>query len=96
MDLHPSLMSTVALIKRAFPEGVTEADYLPLLTVLYPHMSDRALAMVVGHFVGQDYPLVLNDIYGVGGGSKPASPDAAASVQGRLVAAGLEEWIQEE
>ncbi|MBN8470265.1 DUF3349 domain-containing protein [Corallococcus exiguus] len=89
-------MSTVALIKRAFPEGVTEADYLPLLTVLYPHMSDRALAMVVGHFVGQDYPLVLNDIYGVGGGFKPASPDAVAAVQARLVAAGLEEWIQEE
>ncbi|MBZ4377081.1 DUF3349 domain-containing protein [Corallococcus interemptor] len=96
MDLHPSLMSTVALIKRAFPEGVTEADYLPLLTVLYPHMSDRNLAMVVGHFVGQAYPLVLNDIYGVGGGSKPASPDGVAAVQGRLVAAGLEEWIKEE
>ncbi|RKH27598.1 DUF3349 domain-containing protein [Corallococcus sp. CA041A] len=96
MDLHPSLERTAALIRRAFPDGVTEADYLPLLTVLYPHMSDRALARVVGHFVGQDYPLVLNDIYGVGGGSQPASPDAVAAVQARLVAAGLEEWIKEE
>ncbi|WP_158626601.1 DUF3349 domain-containing protein [Corallococcus interemptor] len=89
-------MSTVALIKRAFPDGVIEADYLALLTVLYPHMSDRALAKVVGHLIGQDYPLVMNDIWGVGGGSKPAPPDAVAAVQARLVTAGLEEWIKEE
>ncbi|GMU00777.1 hypothetical protein KH5H1_48970 [Corallococcus caeni] len=96
MSLPPSLESTASLVHRAFPEGVTEADYLPLLTVLYPHMSDRGLAMVVGHFVGQDYPLVLNDIYGVGGGYAAASPDAVAAVQARLVAAGLEEWIKED
>ncbi|NOK36257.1 DUF3349 domain-containing protein [Corallococcus exercitus] len=95
MSLPPNLESTADLVRRAFPEGVTEADYLPLLTALYPHMSDRSLAMVVGHFVGQDYPLVLNDIYGVGGGYTSASPDAVAAVQARLVAAGLEEWLKE-
>lgn len=69
-------------------------DYWPLLVVLYPYMSDRALARVVSHFVGQDYGLVLNDVFGVNAKSLPSSEVDA--VRARLLAAGLDEWDKEE
>ncbi|RKH01822.1 DUF3349 domain-containing protein [Corallococcus carmarthensis] len=69
-------------------------DYWPLLAALYPYMSDRALARVVSHFVGLDYELVLNDIFGVNRKELPSA--AVDAVRARLVAAGLEEWNKAE
>ncbi|RKG64686.1 DUF3349 domain-containing protein [Corallococcus exercitus] len=94
MAIPPNLEGTARLVERAFPEGVTKDDYWPLLAVLYPYMSERALARVVGHFVGQPYELVLNDIYGVNAKTLPS--DRVDAVRARLVAAGLDEWDREE
>ena len=53
------------LIQRAFPDGIKEKWYLPLLTILEPEFSDRNLASVIATVSGKEYPQVLNDIYKV-------------------------------
>ncbi|WP_216627569.1 DUF3349 domain-containing protein [Corallococcus exercitus] len=85
---------TLAMLGRAFPEGVSEADYRPLLAVLYPYFSDRNLADVVSRFTGRAYGLVLNDVYGVQ--STKLTADAVASIHARLVVAGLDAWSKED
>jgi hypothetical protein len=60
------LASTYQLIQCAFPHGIDNQMYFPLLRILYEHMSDRNLAQVISEYSGKDYYGVLNDIYGVG------------------------------
>ncbi|NNB96357.1 DUF3349 domain-containing protein [Corallococcus exiguus] len=84
----------MGLVERAFPGGVAKDDYWPLLIVLSPYMSDRGMAMVVGHFVGRAYEIVLNDIYGID--EQSPSPAALEAVRAKLVAAGLADWIKAE
>ena len=89
--IAPYLLSTYKLIERAFPEGVKEEDYRPLLVLLYEQMSDRNLAEVVAHYTGKDYHIVLNDVYGVQSMDVPIS-----KVKERLLACGYDDWLQEE
>lgn len=59
------LVSTYQLLQCAFPQGIEEQEYLPLLSILYEEMSDRSLAQVISEFIGKEYPAVLNDVYRV-------------------------------
>ncbi|WP_140800158.1 DUF3349 domain-containing protein [Myxococcus xanthus] len=91
MSIPSHLVSTASLISRAFPNGITEASYLPLLAVLYPHMADEHLVEVVSQLTGLDRGVVLNDVYAAGAGVGLA-PDSVAAVRARLVSAGLGKW----
>ena len=91
MNIPAHLRSTANLISRAFPDGIPETGYLPLLAVLYPHMADENLAEVVSLHTGRDRGVVLNDVYAAGAGVSPA-PDAVASVHARLVSTGMSQW----
>ncbi|WAM25721.1 MULTISPECIES: DUF3349 domain-containing protein [Myxococcus] len=91
MDIPSHLESTASLILSAFPEGIPEADYLPLLAVLYPHMADENLVEVVSLLTGHDRGVVLNDVYAAGA-DVGLDPDAVAAVRARLVSAGLGKW----
>ncbi len=91
MTVPAHLVSTAALITKTFPEGVPEADYLPLLAVLYPHMADENLVEVVSLLTGRERGAVLNDVYAAGAGAG-LRPDAVEAVRARLVAAGLDQW----
>ncbi|WP_426755275.1 hypothetical protein [Myxococcus sp. Y35] len=95
MNIPPHLMSSTNLIGRAFPDGVSEADYLPLLAVLYPHMADENLAEVVSLLTGRDRGVVLNNVYAAGAGLG-LNPAAVAAVRTRLASAGLDEWALED
>ncbi|NOJ53403.1 DUF3349 domain-containing protein [Myxococcus xanthus] len=68
MNIPSHLVSTTSLISRAFPDGIPETGYLPLLAVLYPHMVDEQLVEVVGLFTGCARGVVLNDVYAAGPG----------------------------
>jgi hypothetical protein len=56
------LASTYQLIQAAFPQGVTEPEYFPLLEILHAEMSDRTLAQVIADCFGREYHIVLNDL----------------------------------
>jgi hypothetical protein len=86
------LTTTYQLIQCAFPQGIGEQVYLPLLSLLYEEMSDRTLAQVIAEYTGKDYHGVLNDIYRAGSGVKD-STEMIDAVKQRLVSCGYEKWL---
>lgn len=89
------LRSTLAMLKAAFPNGLSEEEYFPLIHYLYEGMSDRQLAQVVSLLVGkEDYLTTLNDVYKVH--SLDGSLKSNKSVYDKLVANGYEEWLEEQ
>jgi hypothetical protein len=92
MALPESLERVFSVLRRAYPEGVPESDYLPLLVFLWDEMSKRALARVVAELTGRDPDGVYHDAHAATSGRPPAESDVARV--GRL----LEEkgWEHEE
>lgn len=93
--IPPHLDSTWGLLKRAFPDGILDADYFAVLEHLYPHMADGNIVIVVAEFTGREVGIVLNDVLGVGSGGR-VDAEARASVGDRLRQAGFEEWVTED
>ena len=66
MDNVPiHLRSTVVLLKKSFPTGLEENEYLAVIQLLYDYMSDRNLAEVLAFVTGKPYESCYNDICGV-------------------------------
>ena len=53
---------TYILLNSAFPGGVPEPFYLPLLFVLYEEMSNRSISRVISFVTDKEYSEVYNDI----------------------------------
>ena len=92
------LSSTYQLLQRAFPQGVDERFYWPLLSILQQQMSDRNLAEVIAELTGRDYHAVLNDVYRVAAAmhhpiQPPVSPELIQSVQQKLTSCGYAQWL---
>lgn len=80
------------MITAAYPQGVPEEDYFPLLALLKRHMSVRNTAEAVSSAFSMDYFMVLNDAYGPGG-----DPADIERVRDKLQqGGGYEEWEQED
>jgi hypothetical protein len=63
-SLTPELRNTAIMVREAFPAGVPESAYQPLLALLYEGMSMRAVAQVVACYTGKPYPVVYNEVLG--------------------------------
>lgn len=91
------LVSTYQLLECAFPQGIAEQEYLPLLSILYEQMSDRSLAQVIAEFTGREYHAVLNDVYRVG--ATKTFPfeveEILNSVKQKLIGCDYEKWLIE-
>ena len=55
------LQPTYELLECAFPDGISDDEYFPLLAILHPEMSFRTLAEVLSHLTDKPYIEVLND-----------------------------------
>jgi hypothetical protein len=88
------LDSTYILLKTAFPTGISEEEYYPVLALLYDFMSDRNLSEVISYCTGKDEQLILNDIYAVQG-MKLENENYMATKQ-LLIKAGYKEWTEED
>lgn len=89
------LQSTEELLTIAFPNGIKDDFYFPLLTILEPELSDRNLARVISNFTDREYLQVLNDIYKV----KSQSFDndfVLNTVRSLLDRAGFQHWLEQE
>ena len=91
------LVSIYQLLQCAFPHGLEEQEYIPLLSILYKKMSDRALAQVIAEFVDKEYPVVLNDVYRVGAAETSPSgvEEILSSVEQKLTHCNYEKWLIE-
>jgi hypothetical protein len=89
------LVTTYQLLQCAFPYGIDEQSYLPLLSILYEQMSDRNLAQVIAELTGRDYHVALNDVYRVGA-IAAFSPELVGLVQQKLMGCNYEQWLADE
>lgn len=97
-QLPPWLHSTQRLIESAFPDGVPENAYYPLLDLLGVNMSQRGLAEVMAYSTGQEYPRVYNDVLGVQSPYEPKkfTPAEWEEVKRKLTSCGYDGWLKEE
>ncbi|WP_414586678.1 DUF3349 domain-containing protein [Scytonema sp. PCC 10023] len=93
------LVSTYQLLQCAFPQGIEEQEYIPLLSILYEQMSDRGLAQVIAEFTDREYHAVLNDVYRVGAALPFPLPseieEVLNSVKQKLIRCDYEKWLIE-
>lgn len=88
------LITSYNMLDKAFPHGVPDAEYMCLLTVLYPYFSDENLGILISEFCDREIGFVTNDILAAGAGGK-YDCSICATVQSRLVDAGYREWLEE-
>lgn len=81
------------LLKCAFPEGISETEYRPILLLLEQAMSFRTLAQVVSALTDKSYADVYNDVPGVILDPPPPTEDIE-KVTRKLDACGYEEWFE--
>jgi len=93
-ELRPEHRSTVEMIHAAFPNGVPEEAYLPLLALLHECMSFRSIATVVSNCTGKSYITVYHDVMGA---VSHEGPDAKALEPVKLVLQqhGYDAWLAE-
>jgi hypothetical protein len=77
MALPESLEGAFSVLRRAYPEGVPQSDYLPLLAFLWDEMSTRALARVVAELTGRDPDDVYHDAHAATSGRHPPESEVA-------------------
>jgi hypothetical protein len=97
-ELPGYLQATAAMVRAAFPNGISDDDYRPLLVVLSEGMGQRALAHLMAALTGKPNPGVYNDVLGIQSPidtDKPA-PEHVAEVRQRLQQHGYDEWLAEE
>lgn len=94
-EIPDYLESTYKMITAAYPNGIDESRYLPLISLLYEYMSDRNLAEVISFCTGKDSDVVLNDVYRSQSTDK-VNDDEIESVRQELLSFGFEEWSEED
>ncbi len=90
-DLRAELHATASMIRAAYPRGVPEAAYRPLLALLYEGMSFRGVAEVMSRCTGRPYSVVYNDTLGAVAGGKDV--DSLDVVRQTLRSHGYDEWL---
>lgn len=89
-DLPDYVLESLAVLRRAYPDGIPQTDYLPLLATLTRDCSHRGLSEIVGAYTGRHYMSVYNDIGGIR--DDPATRRDADRIWQRLLDNG---WIPE-
>lgn len=87
-------MSTVNLIRCAYPVGIPNAHYMTLLSILEKNASIRVLASAIAHIRGGHYSVYMNDVVE----SKKFTPNKGVleTVFEKLMTCGYKEWLKEE
>lgn len=88
------LLSTYRMVKCAFPDGIKDEEYLPLLAILLENMSIRVLAELMTYLVEKDYGDTLHDVYCAG--ADPITQEILAGIRHKLHPCGYEVWQEEE
>ena len=87
MSVGDELLASLAVLRAAYPTGLPDGDYLPLLAVLHDGYSERQLAALVAEFTGRERVVVDNDHARAVSSHRPDGQQVA-SVRARLEEAG--------
>ena len=93
IDLPSPLEKTYKMIVDAFPNGIEDSEYFPLLGCLYDFMCDENLAIVIAKFTKKDYSIVLNDVFRSSSTDKP-SRDEIDGIKVKLSLFGFDDWAK--
>jgi hypothetical protein len=90
------LHDTYQMLKCAYPSGVPESDYIPLLAIVHEYMSFWTIADVLSVLTGKDRSLIYNDAsgYGIDDPFYDFTQDDIDRVKARLVPYGFEQWVK--
>ncbi|MEU7751108.1 DUF3349 domain-containing protein [Micromonospora sp. NPDC049171] len=83
------LLPSLQILRRAYPDGLPESDYLPLHVVMSEDFSELGLARLVAEFIDGEVVVVENDAAAAAGSRRP-SPADVERVRGHLSASGYE------
>jgi hypothetical protein len=89
------LLSTVQLLRKAYPDGIPDRDYFAVLALLGPHMSERGLGEAVSYCCEHDRFVIGNDWAAVASRNPPPAAELER-VRSTLEAAGFSEWLTED
>ncbi len=89
------LHDTYQLLKCAFPQGISQADYWPTMAILHEVMSFWTIADVLSVLAHKDRFEVYNDASGFGLDPLPSEEDITR-VKSKLESCGYEEWLKKE
>ena len=98
IQVPPHLRSTYEMIVAAFPNGVPDVMYLPLLALLADNMSFRGVANVMALVSGNEAPLIYHDVLVAISPNSERKPEPSCidSVRQLLLPHGYERWAMEE
>ncbi len=87
--------STATFIQCAFPHGLSQEEYFPLLFILTQDMSFRAASSFVGMLLGKGYIDIYNDAIGVNNDLSLRNSEIVAHLKQRILRCGYEKWLDE-
>jgi Protein of unknown function (DUF3349) len=93
-EVAEPLLPMVELLRRAYPDGIPEPEYAPVLVVLGEHMSERNIGQLLWAYSGTEPVVAQNDLAGALSTSRP-TPQAVAGARARLMAADPEELLRD-
>ena len=91
-DAPEGLASTFLMLRRAYPQGLPNADYMPLLLAIGEEMSERQLATAIALLFERSQAEVRNDSAAAQSTRKPSSEEVAR-VRSHLRLFGYDEWV---
>jgi hypothetical protein len=93
--IRPEHRPTVEMVRAAFPSGIPEECYPPLLALLCERMSFRAAAVVVSFLTGKDWAIVYNDALGARARAEQGTfePEALDRTREALRRHGYDRWL---
>ncbi len=95
-QLPEYFQSTYRMVASAFPEGISDDAYWPVLALLSEGMSYRSLARFLSSVTGKDYHLVYHDVVTVDSGTVRPPEAEIEPVRQRLKSCGYDAWLREE
>ncbi|HVU14591.1 MAG TPA: hypothetical protein VHD90_25115 [Phototrophicaceae bacterium] len=88
----PPDAATLEFLKCVFPNGLSQAEYLPLLYILEDDMTIRAASWFVGILLGKHYNAIYNDALGAKADVQELS--IVDDLTKRLEACGYRKWLE--
>ena len=94
--LPKHMHSTYVLLRSAYPEGIPDQDYFPLMAIMADTgMSNRSIAEALGFYCGKEYIEFLHDVAHVLPNTE-VHEDAKRRIRRRLQPHGFEQWAKED